>query len=375
MLSEKIDIMKKLLALCLSLLLLASAAGAAEDEFRFETSDWAHEDVVKALDLGITHSPYIFGGDTRESITRGDFAENAASLVAIEFGSHLENYLLIMNYRDLATSDEYHYQTPVDVAKRLGIIQGRGDGNEDLSAYITRQEAATMLARTYRAYQHRVPEELKPVSFSDQNDIAEWALHDVQLMNHMGIMTGVGNGRFDPLGDYTVEQCLISLLRLHENVPYDGSKQENPFVIPVLENGFAKNDINKFLFLFAIETEDYYICARTSEASIAGQVCYIDIIDHNLFRRTYQTEIVVSYNSLGGISSGFPKDAYVSEDGTKLIYTVTLDHDVFYPEEKCGPEIREDNKEHALVQLKGIYTVTMDLKTGEQTYTRADLEA
>ena len=39
---------------------------------------------------------------------------------------------------------------------------------------------------------------------------------DVQLMTHLGIMNGVGEDKFDPNGSYSVEQCLVTLVRLYE---------------------------------------------------------------------------------------------------------------------------------------------------------------
>ena len=79
---------------------------------------------------------------------------------------------------------------PLDVANQLSILEGRGGDSLDEFSFITRQEAAVMLARTYRSYGGEAPATLKPISFADQSDIANWALEDVQLMNHLGIMTG-----------------------------------------------------------------------------------------------------------------------------------------------------------------------------------------
>lgn len=367
--------MKRLFVFCLVLLLLAPAAKAAEEteitetEFPFETSDWAHEDVVKAIDLlNIMDQHVIYSSDLRLPIYRSDFAKKAASLVAVEFGSNMESYLLIMNYRGQAESGESFSLTALDVAKNLGIIQGRGDGDWDPYSSITRQEAAVMLARTYRAYHGNVPDILQPLSFADQDDIADWAMDDVQLMNQLGIMTGTEDNRFDPLGSYTSEQCLVTLLRLHEKCPYDGSKQENPFAIPVWEGGFMKTYNNSNL-AFAVETKDYYICAWTYNygTGLGYLYYYIEIVDQDGFSlRSYQTAIITSSNSRGDTCAR-PENPAISEDGTKLFYTATVEEDVYHFD-------FEGNQGQTPLFRKGIYTVTMDLKTGEQTYTRADLD-
>lgn len=360
--------MKQWLAFCLALVLLAPTALAANETFPSETSGWAREEVARAMELGISNTPYNRFGEGWQPVARRDFAACAASLAAIEFGSNLESYLLITNYRRLAERGGYVAgytdQEPLDIAQSLGIIQGRGDGALDGFSDITRQEAAAMLARTYLTWHDTVSEPLQPLSFSDQDEIAAWALADVQLMNHLGIMTGVGDGRFDPLGSYTIEQCLASLLRLHEKAPYDGSKQENPFALTAPQEGYS--EVLTSPYLFAIETNDYYICGRSLFTIMCDGAYDIAIVDRDLQLRTYDPAVVTSIDySYCGIGYANPENAVVSEDGTKLIYTATVDHDV-YPIYTAG------KIEDSPVQLKGVYTVTMDLATGEQTYTRAE---
>lgn len=355
--------MKRLFVLFLMVFLLVPTANATISVDLYQCSDWARKDVEKALSLGIDSHSGV--GDYREPITRGSFADNAASLVAIEFGSNLKSYLAIMNYRGMAENTDFPHLYVSHIIEDLGILKGREDGNLDTGSYITRQEAAVILARTYRAYHDKVPNNLTPLSFPDQDDIAVWAVDDVQLMNHLGIMTGIDGNRFDPQGSYTIEQCLVTLLRLHEQAPYDGSKQENPFAIPAWEGGFHKVWDDGRL-AFAIETKEYYIYSWTQRVPLHGPFYFIEIIDQDLSLRSYQTAIITSSNYYCGETLARPENAYVSKDGKKLFYTATVDEDVYNTDEhwKRGAQP---------VQQKGIYTVTMDLETGEQTYTRAEL--
>lgn len=359
--------MKKSLSLCLALLLMASIPAAAADVFPYETSGWAREEVAKAVELGIVYDPAGSFWVTSDPITRGAFAQNAASLVAREFGSHLDSYLLILRYRGQAEDPTYSLSA-LDVSKSLGILRGRGDGDDDAYTNITRQEAAVMLARTYRAYQDTLPTELEPLDHTDQADIADWAVDDVRLMNHLGVMTGVGDGRFDPLGSYTVEQCLVSLVRLYEKAP-GGGRQDSPFLIPD-RVGF-RNTWEDSELAFAVETEDYYICAmmRPSAAPGLGSLYYdINIINRqDLALRSYPTPILEQSNSFRGVTHARPKTPSISGDGTKLYYTVTLEEDAYHIEGLDEPA------QKTLLFQKGVYTVTVDLATGGQTWTRADL--
>ena len=163
---------KQLCTLCLALLLLIPGAGtfcsAAEAERAYTCSDWAETDVFSALYYGLARAPY--GGDYRQPIQRQAFGENAAALVARTYGTDLDLYLNVTSFR-LQKAAGWGtvglYDPVLAVAKELGILQGREDGSLDGAALITRQEAAVILARTYRACMGKVPDALSPLSYDD----------------------------------------------------------------------------------------------------------------------------------------------------------------------------------------------------------------
>lgn len=350
--------MKKAICFLLALLMILPSAAAQE----FEASDWAAESIEKAIELDLVpDSP----GDCRYPITRGSFAAYAATLLAVLYGADLDQYRRALCYRGWKETGEPTYCSVQDVANQLGILLGRGDGDYDENSFITRQEAAAMLARTYRAYAGEFTEELAPTTFADEEGIADWAMDDVQLMNHLGIMTGVGYGLFDPLGNYTKEQCLVTLVRLYDGAPNDEKKTENPFVITNLEKVIA-TEVSAHDFQFAFETEAYYVLGSTYwSGGMTPPKHHIYVISQDFICRNYRVPLVTASNSYYGDYDAVPENPLLSEDGTKLIYTVTIPADV-YPTDKDGnPE--------PLRHEKGLYTVTMDLATGEQTYTRADL--
>ena len=355
--------MKKWIAFFLAMFLLAPTALAAEEEFPYHTSDWAREEVGRAVELDLIYDPYDYFSFIQDAISREDFACNAAALVAKGFGINLEGYVFVMNYRGQAEDENFTYSA-VDAAVELGILQGTGAGELDLYRAITRQEAAAMLARTYRAYQSEEPDVLEPVSFTDRADIADWALEDVALMSQLGIMNGVGDGRFDPLGTYTKEQCFISLLRLYEVVPFDGAGRENPFSILEPQPGFLCTFPNSGYYAFAVESQDYFIFSMVYPYKGWSNTTYhIYVVNRDLSVRRYETPIL-KFISFRGAEHGRPENPVLSQDGTSLTYTVTLTEDAYHYDFYETPP---------LLFEKGIYTVTMDLATGEQTWTRAEL--
>lgn len=330
-------------------------------EGAFDSSDWAHEYINKAFDLGLTSRC----GDYREAITMEDFAESAAYLVALKFGTTLNKYFNIVNYHAQLKSEKGGLSTPLEVAVQLGIIKGSGDGGLNMNSLINREEAAVMLARTYRAYGGGMPDTLKPLIFADRDNISSWAVDDVQLMTSLGIMTSVEDGRFNPQGSYTMEQCYVTLVRLYERTTAS-SKMKNPFAMTPRENVITDIFGYGCKLLYQFETKDYFILIwESGGGTMAGFSSYITVVDTNLFRRDYGLAVIEASNYFYGERTPRPENVFVSEDGTKLFYTATVRNDVYYNgfEDQGSP-----------IQLKGIYTVTMDLKRGEQTYTRAELE-
>ena len=59
---------------------------------------------------------------------------------------------------------------------------------------------------------------LAPATFSDVGQVSSWAIRGVSHMQDTGIMGGVGDNRFAPKDPYTREQSIITILRLFDVV-------------------------------------------------------------------------------------------------------------------------------------------------------------
>lgn len=362
--------MKKLLMLFLAVLMLISAAWAVEvtdGTNRYdEVSAWAEEDVKTALSLGLTYCPMV--QLAKEPIMRYEFAEDAAALVALAYGSDLkgyEGYRLLRFLKDGEGDGKYAYET-------LGILQGREDGDLDKFGTITRQEAAVMLARAYRLYCSDPLEVQEPLSYADSDAIASWAKDDVALITALGVMKGVEGNRFDPTGSYTVEQCFVTLVRLYRETCQgktpDGT---NPFPLTKREAAIGRTWVGGEILGYA-ENENVVAIAAGSgnNASMAPSKYYISVIDKDLNGKVYRNLIKCSINTYFGDSGAsdnwIEEDSLsVSEDGSQVYYKSILQEDVrpYSPDTGHGD----------VVFPKGVYTVTIDVATGEQTYTREDL--
>lgn len=362
--------LKRGLAFALALVMLVSVASAvevpAEDGETYQVSAWAQKDVEKALALGLLREPE--SNDYRTPIDRGTFGMSAASLVSLAFDADLDTYRNFVSLKDAMAG-----KPQVPIYTQLGILQGRENGDLDESGTITRQEAAVMLARAYRLYSGEVHEDAAPLAYADRGEIADWAAADVQLMTHLGIMNGVGNDKFAPKRSYSIEQCLVSLVRLYETTCQGKTPdQTNPFVMTERENALGK----------AWNAGSYYVTSAEQGGTLAvahagafagtmgPQRAYVLVLDQNLNAKEYRNIIKYEHNTFFGQDENAMGDAriqklWVSQDGSKVYFQSTLEEDV-YP-------YHPDGTYGELLFAKGVYTVTLDVATGQQTYTRADL--
>ena len=230
-----------------------------------------------------------------------------------------------------------------------------------------------MLARAYRLYSGEIHDDAEPLTYADKGEIADWAMTDVQLMTHLGIMNGVGENRFAPKSSYSVEQCLVTLVRLYETTCKNKTPdQTNPFVMTEREEAIGKAWTADLYYVTSAEQGGTLAVAHGGAfaGSMGPQRAYILVLDKDLNAKEYRNIIKYEHNTFFGQDENAMGDAgiqklWVSEDGSKVYFQSTLENDV-YP-------YNPDGTYGKLLFAKGVYTVTLDVATGKQTYTRADL--
>jgi hypothetical protein len=96
----------------------------------------------------------------------------------------------------------------------LGVLQGVGGNRFAPNDRLTREQAATILARLADAMGNPLPG-YNP-TFADNASISSWAIQSVGQLQRSGIMGGITGNRFDPQGQYTREQSIVTILRLSD---------------------------------------------------------------------------------------------------------------------------------------------------------------
>jgi len=115
------------------------------------------------------------------------------------------------NFTDLNNAD---YRS-INQAYNLGVINGVSDTKFDPKGAITREQAATILARLAKVCGKPLPD-AGANPFTD--NISAWAQSSVVSCNAAKIMTGVSETKFAPKDTYSDQQALVSLYRLYNYV-------------------------------------------------------------------------------------------------------------------------------------------------------------
>jgi S-layer homology domain. len=101
----------------------------------------------------------------------------------------------------------------IKIAFALGSINGVSETKFAPNAFITRQEAAKMLANTMQIQAAFAYVSNKEMGYKDFDQISDWAKPAVQVVHSATVMRGVGD-RFDYNGKFTREQAISTLYRM-----------------------------------------------------------------------------------------------------------------------------------------------------------------
>ena len=159
-------------------------------------SSWAQEYIDRAIAENILPENYA-GTNTAVPITREEFAYIATMLYC-----KLSNQPFPTPSSNPFPDTEDPYAA---AAYEIGIIKGI-NGKFEPNMTLTREQASTMLGRIRETI--GIPKAASALNFSDRSQIAGYAQPYVADLVGAGAIAGVGNGRFAPKQEMTVEQAV-----------------------------------------------------------------------------------------------------------------------------------------------------------------------
>ena len=200
-------------------------------------SDWAESDIMSAGGKGYLdtvpqgNAPAVtdlLGSDYTRAITRGQFAALSVRFYEQFMANYYpgSNSTIVVNHGDDVFADCTGNEAMAK-AYNLGILGGYNSADSRSGVYvgpddnITREQAATMLARLMAI----IDEETGRGFYSNTNfdttlpftdGISDWALDGVKTVYYWGIMTGTSGTTFSGQSNYTIEQSVVTLMRIDD---------------------------------------------------------------------------------------------------------------------------------------------------------------
>ena len=204
-------------------------------------SNWAAEDIINAISMGYLdddpdtsgYQPAItdlLGSDYTRAITRGQFAALSVryyeTLMSDITG---EDYTIPVNSGDDVFADSTNNEA-IAKAFNLGILGGYNSAPDRSGVYvgpndnITREQAATMLTRLMEQLIEAFNEGGRTgwtVWYADNlpftDAISDWAYDGVRAVYGVGAMTGTTGTTFSAKDNYTIEQSVVTIMRIDTN--------------------------------------------------------------------------------------------------------------------------------------------------------------
>ena len=167
---------------------------------------WAQKEIVKYVEEGFING---YGNNSFQPdnyIKRSEFIKIVNSV----FGFSQKDKIA---FKDVKEGDWYYDE--VAKASRIGYVKGSSDGNFNPDKFITRQEAAAIIARI-----HEIEENLSEGSlkFSDRDDISGWALNYIKAVADDGYMKGYNDNTFKPLSNISRAEAVVLISRIAGSV-------------------------------------------------------------------------------------------------------------------------------------------------------------
>lgn len=167
---------------------------------------WAKADVEAMYSKGIVSGFPDGSFRPGQNVTRAEFAKMIAVSLGLDTSAKAD-------FDDVGTNE--WYAGFIGAAVKAGIVKGTSETTFEPEKYITRQDAAVMLARVIEYKGKTYPVATK--GFNDEASIAEYALGAVNGLANLGLINGY-NGGFAPLDNTTRAEAAALLLRVSDYV-------------------------------------------------------------------------------------------------------------------------------------------------------------
>ncbi|WP_434749665.1 S-layer homology domain-containing protein [Paenibacillus amylolyticus] len=180
---------------------LIGTTWAAEPSSHDITSHWAEKELNEWINSGYLSGYQDGTYRPNDTISRGE-------LMALINRAFTLKETADITFTDLKESNWAYEQAAIAV--QAGYVTGYEDGTIRAGNKISREEAASMIAKLLSLKLDAVN---SLEQFSDTTDIAEWSKPAVSALLSQGIITGYPDGSYRPKGSITRAESVIALAR------------------------------------------------------------------------------------------------------------------------------------------------------------------
>ncbi len=186
------------------------------------------------------------------------------------------------------------YADYVGWAVDCGVVKGYDDKTFRPNNPISRQEIAVLTVRFLKMIDLDILAENPIDKFKDQEDVAEWAAGDVEVLRTTGLIEGDDNGYFNPVKTATRAEISMIMSRLlvhlyRKDIKADGTE----FTYEFKEFTASEKEFTEWISSLADANDAFAECSVTNFADVsafAGQVIAGDSGKHG---------IEISFNNFG----------------------------------------------------------------------------
>ncbi|MBR1970664.1 MAG: S-layer homology domain-containing protein [Clostridia bacterium] len=175
------------------------------DAFSEELSNhWGEEEIKILINDGVVK------GDDKGKLNLKNPVTRAELLTMLIRAMKIDEKEYESEFSDVKAED--WYASAVATAKKIGLAEG--DGTSVMpNAPVTREQMAKFLVTAYILLDKNV-EEKESITFTDSEDISQWAKTYIDKATSVGILNGMGDGSFAPKSTVLREQAFAAIGRL-----------------------------------------------------------------------------------------------------------------------------------------------------------------
>ncbi len=225
--------------------------------------NWAQEEIERATELGLFAGVSETEFNPDGTLTRAMFV-----VVLAKYDGYDPDAYTASTFQDVPKSS--WYASAVEWAAENGVVAGTSATTFAPNQIITREQICVMLVN-YANYAGTVlPRTRAGVLFADSGKCADYALDAVYTLYRSGVVSGVGNNKFNPTGSATRAECAVILCNYIDAIAAEYTQEEK--ITLINHRGYNTLAPENTLEAYELAIQMGYTCVETDVRFTADDV-------------------------------------------------------------------------------------------------------